>query len=622
MSDPNLPNGSVDPAAAGGVRPPRPPQPPSTAAPAAPVAGSWSTTPVQPVLTDPSRRDSNLTDGEWHRMHPLTPLLQGGIVLIVVFGVIISRSQEQLINIFVPRPDDMPKDVTFNGDPIDWVFANNLLLVALAVIAGVLLIFILGFYLSWRVHKFRITDANVEVMKGILFRSQRRAPLDRVQGVNLTRPFIARLIGLAKLEVVGAGNDANVPLEYLTTQNAEQVRADILRLASGARIAREARQAGVTTEQHRQHLLDTVGAGITGLISGAEAPVEEPESVVQIPTGRLVGSTLLSTQMFGLIVLTIVIVLFSIFSQPWALLSMIPAILGLGGWIVSNLLKSLRYSIAPTRDGVRITFGLMTTVTEILPPGRIHALSVAQSFAWRPFGWYKIRLIRMSGKNTSAGQVDQFTTVLPVGKRADVEKVLALLMPDIAASDWHYAFEHGMLGPAARDPFTVTPKRAWFIRPLSFKRNGYLLHPLALLLRRGQLWRSLGIFPTARAQSVKMSQGPVDRLARVGSLQIHTVPGQFNGILAAVDTQNLMKVWRETESAMLIAAQQDHTHRWAGESSTQAADPSEPSASVTQTPGAQAPDGSPAPGTQELDGSPAPGAQEPDGSPATDGETA
>ena len=112
------------------------------------------------------------------------------------------------------------------------------------VVLGVVLVLIGVFYLSWRFHTFRITGDDVEVRSGILFRTQRRAPLDRVQGVNLTRPIVARLLGMAKLEVVGAGADANVKLEYLSTGNAEAVRADILRLASGARLAEAAARCG------------------------------------------------------------------------------------------------------------------------------------------------------------------------------------------------------------------------------------------------------------------------------------------------------------------------------------------------------------------------------------------
>src|SRR5690606_41600386 len=54
---------------------------------------------------------------------------------------------------------------------------------------------------------FPYTTLFRSVRSGVLFRTHRRAPLDRVQGVNLTRPMIARLFGLAKLEVVGAGLD-------------------------------------------------------------------------------------------------------------------------------------------------------------------------------------------------------------------------------------------------------------------------------------------------------------------------------------------------------------------------------------------------------------------------------
>ena len=97
---------------------------------------------------------------------------------------------------------------------------NNLVLVALLVVLGVVALLIALFYVSWRFHTFRITGDDVEVRSGVLFRTHRRAPLDRVQGVNLTRPMIARLVGLAKLEVVGAGHrlerQARVPLDGAT----------------------------------------------------------------------------------------------------------------------------------------------------------------------------------------------------------------------------------------------------------------------------------------------------------------------------------------------------------------------------------------------------------------------
>ncbi len=96
-----------------------------------------------------------------------------------------------------------------------------------------LLLFIGGFYLSWRMHTFRITDEQVEVRSGILFRTNRKGRLDRIQGINIVRPFFARLFGAARLEVNVAGSDGNVQLAYLSGVRADELRRDILLLASG-----------------------------------------------------------------------------------------------------------------------------------------------------------------------------------------------------------------------------------------------------------------------------------------------------------------------------------------------------------------------------------------------------
>ena len=172
---------------------------------------------------------SPLSDGEWHRLHPLTPLLRGGLFLLVVIGIVIANLRDRLVFLFLPwlAPElgdelgDEVREWEGAGDPVDFIVANNLYVLALLSVLAALLVIVAVFYTSWRFHTFRITDDDVEVRSGILFRTQRRAPLDRVQGVNLTRPMIARLLGMAKLEVVGAGTDSNVKLEYLSTANAE-----------------------------------------------------------------------------------------------------------------------------------------------------------------------------------------------------------------------------------------------------------------------------------------------------------------------------------------------------------------------------------------------------------------
>lgn len=512
---------------------------------------------------------SPLSDGEWHRLHPLTPLLRGGLFLVVVIGIVIANLRDRLLFLFLPwfapdLPAEELEDFEGSGDPIDFIIANELYLVAGLVVLAVLLALIAVFYTSWRFHTFRITDDDVEVRSGILFRTQRRAPLDRVQGVNLIRPMIARLLGMAKLEVVGAGTDANVKLEYLSTANAEAVRADILRLASGRRLA-DARAAAPGARTRMGALSDTVSRGITGLIDGDEAPVAAPESVVSIPVVRLIVSHVVSPSTVGLLFAIAAIVTGSITATPWLLFGMVPAVIGFVAYWIRSILRSLRYSIAPTPDGVRITFGLLTTITEIVPPGRVHAVEVTQSILWRGFGWWSIRINRLSGRSLSDANTDQFTTVLPVGTIADVEQVLQLLLPDVPPDEWPLIVREGVLGPEQADAFTVTPRRARIIRPLSWRRNGYRLTPDLLLLRRGVVWRKLAILPLARMQSLALHQGPVDRRLGVASARVHTVSGPVDAALGAIDRDRALQLFADASAGAVRAASVDRSHRWAEE---------------------------------------------------------
>jgi putative membrane protein len=519
---------------------------------------------------------SPLSDGEWHRLHPLTPVLRGGLFLIVIIGIVVTNLRDRLITWFVPGLAEIEQ---YEGDPVDYVWQNNLWLIALLAVLGVLVILLAIFWLSWRFHLFRITGDDVEVRSGVLFRTHRRAPLDRVQGVNLTRPMVARLLGAAKLEVVGAGLDANVKLEYLSTSSAEAVRADILRLASGRQLA-EAESGAVAAAGGvplTRAAAGAVSAGITGLIDGVDGGESEPASIVHIPPGRLIASHLLSSSTLWLLVMIAAVVVGSIVGTPWVLFTIIPTLIGFGTYWFRSITRALRYSIAPTRAGVRITFGLFTTITETLPPGRVHAFEIRQPLLWRGFGWWQLRVNRLSGRSAADSQSQQFADVLPVGSRDDVERVLTLFLPGLTAQEWMGIAEQGLLGPRRTtdetvedglaavvdvDPYTTTPRRARWLKPLSWRRNGFLLSPAALLLRRGWLRRELAIMPLARLQSVHVRQGPLARWRDVANVTADTVLGPVSGRLGAIDREAALQLWQDAAVAVVAASAGDRSHRW------------------------------------------------------------
>ena len=147
-------------------------------------------------MTAPVRQPpvTNLADGEWHRLHPASPLLRGGLVFIAVLGFIIANLRERVVDMFLVlfAPDlDDGLDVQYEqwrgdwaNDPIGGIVTNGLVGWAILAVALVIVAVIIGFWLSWRMHTFRITDEAVEVRSGILFRSHRSARLDRIQGIN------------------------------------------------------------------------------------------------------------------------------------------------------------------------------------------------------------------------------------------------------------------------------------------------------------------------------------------------------------------------------------------------------------------------------------------------------
>lgn len=501
----------------------------------------------------PAPGPTGLADGEWHRLHPATPLLRGGIGLLALAGVVIANLRERLLGFFFPDPGFEPE-----ADPIDFVVEEGLVGIALLLVLAFLLLSVLGFYLSWRFHTFRVTHEVVEVRSGIVFRTNRKARLDRVQGINVSRPLIARLIGTAKLEITQAGQDANVQLSYLSGVHADDLRREILRLASGVVEQAVAGSVAGLPEEERRSLLEQ-------RVSELLAPELDPklaasESVVKINPGRLAGSILLSESTFilaGLIVGSVVLVLVT--GEFVAILGVVPAIIGLGGYLVSRFTRSLRYSIASTADGVRVGFGLLSTSNETLPPGRIHSVSISQSILWRPAGWWQIKVNRASRSGNSSQQ-QQRSVILPVGSIAETMRVLELILPGLQGTD---LLRVGLVSRGGDDDgFVNSPRRAAWLRWFSWRRNGFAFLPDAVVLRRGAVWRELVLVPQPRLQSVALTQGPLLRALDLAAVHLHTVTGPISGRLGAVDRAAASGFFKDVATAAVSSAQSDTSHRW------------------------------------------------------------
>lgn len=514
---------------------------------------------------------TSLADGEWHRLHPATPLLRGGIFVFAALGFFLANLRERVIDVFFGVP-------VGSGDPIDELYRRGAIGWALLAIVAILIVILIAFYLSWRMHTFRVNEEIVEVRSGIVFRSNRKARLDRIQGVNIQRSLVPRLFGAARLEVSVAGQDANVQLAYLGSALADELRRDILRLASGARGAGErAPEAGSPEAGSAEAGSAEAGSPAAGATMGdfarervtdflapeLDPNAAPPESVVRIPPGRLLGSIVLSGFTVFLIIAAITAVVSgAVADSGWLPLAILPAVIGTVGFYVSRLTRSLRFTIAGTPDGVRVGFGLFSTSNETLPPGRIHAIGISQPLLWRPFGWWQVR-INKAGRSSNQGAAGEAsTTVLPVGTDADVARVLELILPGYDAEEQRALIDQGMRSRGGSDGFVNAPRGAAWLRPFSWRRTGYTVSAGAALLRRGIISRELILVPLARVQSVRVEQGPIQRRLGLASAHLHTVAGPVTASLGVVDAEEAVRLFETVAAGAVTYATSDTSHRW------------------------------------------------------------
>jgi putative membrane protein len=463
------------------------------------------------------------SDGAWLRVHPASPFVRGWVALAAI-GFFFGR------DIFERSLQGRPLFEDGFAGRVPWLVAAG---------GTVLLVAVISFVLTWYFTKYQVSGGYVRVNTGFLFRQQRQARLDRVQAIDIVQPLLARIFGLAELkfEVADAGESA-VRLAYLKIDEARQLRATIL-----------ARAAGIGEDMENP---------------GAPAPEAPEHPVLSVPPSRLVGSLLLSDQSFFVVVGGVASVVLSAVTDNRAFyFYLIPAALGLAAsyWNLFN--KGYNFTAAISPDGIRLRYGLLDTQAQTLPPGRIQALKISQPPLWRLFGWYRIQVnVAGYGLVDNAGEASARTTLLPVGTLDDAMAMLSLVLPDPGTGRPAEVFGAGLTGLDAGAGFTTTPRRARFLAPLGWRRNGFTATDTALLIRSGRWWRQLVVVPHQRTQSMALHQGPLARRFRVADLVLHTTAGPVVPRLTQAGLDEARALFDAQSARARLARKRQTTEQW------------------------------------------------------------
>jgi len=464
--------------------------------------------------------------GEWQRLHPLSPLLRGGVVLLAILGYAASQLFDTFLNslgfgdLFVGTDGSPIDEPDGGGDPFTTAVHHPFL--ALAGLVVFLGLIALVNWVSWRFSRFRVGGGQVELRQGALFRQHRQVRLERVQAVELSRPLLARALGLARVVVQSAGgSDSTLTLSFLGLDRAESLREHLLELAG-------------RTDEVATHPAEGNAVGPDDVAPPHPWAASQP--VLEVPNGRLFVATILHGSTIALGALVVFGLLGAgVRSVGPLALAGIPALLPVAIGIAFNRVKELlthgNFHLADAGSGVRVQEGLTDLRATTIPLHRIQALELVQPLWWRPVGWYRIRVNVAGSGGMGEGEGQRETTLLPVGTLADARTVLALVAPGVPAAAWDTAVLGGGGDPTWRGQTTA----ARWLDPLSWRRNGWTDVASAVLLRHGRLTRRAIAVPHARIQSLTVRQGWLE--TRLGLATVHVVPapGPVSPVLAHLD---------------------------------------------------------------------------------------
>ena len=491
-------------------------------------------------------------------MHPASPFVRGWVALAALLFFFGRDSFERLLQ----------------GGPL---FDERLAGRAPWLLLGggtLLLLTVLGYVLSWYFTRYQVAGGYVRVNTGFLFKQQRQARLDRVQAIDVVQPLLARIFGLAELQV--------------RSRRRRRVRRAPRLPARGRGPAAPRDNPGPRLRCRGRTPVRT-GSPESGELEAAA--VEAPEqAVLTVPPPRLVGSLLLSEQSVVILAGGIASVLLSAVTENRNFtVFLIPAAIGLVASYWSSFNKGYNFTAAVSPDGIRLRYGLLDTQAQTVPPGRIQALKVSQPPLWRMFGWYRIQVnVAGYGLAGSAGEGSARTTLLPVGSLADVLDILSLVLPDPGTQDPVGLFTAGITGLAdpagipgsaagqdADGGFVTSPRRARFLAPLGWRRNGFAATETALLLRSGRWWRNFVVVPHQRTQSMALQQGPLARRFRVADLVLHTTAGPVAPRLIQAGLDEARALFDAQSARARAARKHQKSEHWLEPAAQPAAPPAE-----------------------------------------------
>lgn len=397
----------------------------------------------------PNNNAPNSQEQKWWRADIRTFIMNLWFIILLAFGFF----QSIILNILTTPPNEWGARLTQAFDENSSYFsATYSQLIGFAVLV---LILVAG-SIDWWFTRYSLDDLAIHRRSGFLFKKNRTIRLESVQSVDISRPLVARLLGVSELRFeVADGSSEALHIKYVSARKAEVLRRtamasiNLLRSEAAGRpvdVLPESMQISAErmpdADQLHQPFEASYEASYGAPVQSGTQPTNQqmapqqggysqpaPEQGIQQPAVsrrgarmpmpvaadpsqppifrisnvRLIASIMLE-HLVWLVPAVALMVGAAVFAAMMAgespfliFMALLPGtfvpLLGYLGTLWARFDGAANFKITPSgQGGVTLRYGFTGTHTQNVMVERIQALAVEQSILWRAFGWYRIKM--------------------------------------------------------------------------------------------------------------------------------------------------------------------------------------------------------------------------------------
>lgn len=475
----------------------------------------------------PNNNAPNSQEQKWWRADIRTFIMNLWFIILLAFGFF----QSIILNILTTPPNEWGARLTQAFDENSSYFsATYSQLIGL----GVLLLILVAGSIDWWFTRYSLDDLAIHRRSGFLFKKNRTIRLESVQSVDISRPLVARLLGLSELRFeVADGSSEALHIKYVSARKAEVLRRTAMASINLLRSEATGRPVDVLPDSmqisaermpdanqlHQPFEASYEASYGAPLQDGAQQPAPEQSApqhpgtqqpvasrrgarmpmpvtadpsqppIFRISNVRLIASIMLE-HLVWLVPAVALMVGAAVFAAMMAgespfliFMAMLPGMFApMVGYVVALWTRfdgAANFKITPSgQGGVTLRYGFTGTHTQNVMVERIQALAVEQSILWRAFGWYRIKMT-IAGIGIEKNDNQKVVTrnvALPVGNKQETLMVLRLLLPALDEAQAQVLLDTADGSLKSQKPqvpaMIVTPSSARWMDLLTWKRNG------------------------------------------------------------------------------------------------------------------------------------------------------